>query len=86
VLLEEVLEWRKASASSRQDEGFTADSLVKDARTVMTALFAGRRIDFVTEVRGSAAGRYSGDARRIRQIMMILLQNASKYGREGGTQ
>lgn len=86
ALLEDVLEWRQISSSSREaNSSFSVGTMMTSIGSIVSPLLKARNIRLESVFKDDIADRVLvGDARRIQQTLLVLLQNSSKYCNEGG--
>ena len=86
-LINEVLDVSKieSGALTLEEAEFDLRALVREAVELVRLSLESRRQTLSVEIDGAVHPRVLGDARRISQILVNILTNASKYTGEGGT-
>ncbi|MCB4454621.1 ATP-binding protein [Leisingera sp. McT4-56] len=84
-VINDVLDFSKIQADkiSLHDAPFSLQDLVQDVGTLLWARAAYKGIDLRTDYPADAPHEFTGDASKIRQILMNLLGNAIKFTEDG---
>ncbi|MDB5431754.1 MAG: sensor histidine kinase/response regulator [Caulobacter sp.] len=85
-VLNDLLDLSKVEASTLDLEpvAFDLEHLVRGVAAIYRPLAAKKDLGFEFEISDAAAGRYLGDAGRIRRVLYSLADNAVKFTQTGG--
>jgi signal transduction histidine kinase/FixJ family two-component response regulator len=85
AIVNDVLDLAKVEAGKVELENrpFDLEATIRQAEASFEAIALSKGIEFTSSVDESAAGRYVGDALRLRQVLANLISNAVKFTDEG---
>jgi len=86
AILSSILDLSKIEAGQIEIESyeFELGEVLSAACAPFATLAAQKGVDFVVEAESGAAGRWCGDAMRLRQVLTNLVSNAVKFTETGG--
>ncbi|MDR0648643.1 MAG: response regulator [Synergistaceae bacterium] len=84
-IINDILDFSKIESGNLQitSSAYCAASLLNDVMTIIRVRLADSGVRFITSIAPDIPSRITGDAGRIRQILLNLLSNAVKYTKDG---
>jgi signal transduction histidine kinase/HPt (histidine-containing phosphotransfer) domain-containing protein len=84
-IINDILDFSKLSSGKYdiEDENYTVASLTNDVVNIISTRVADSEIEFIVVVDPATPTMLRGDADRIRQIILNLLNNAAKFTKQG---
>ncbi|MDR2471288.1 MAG: response regulator [Treponema sp.] len=85
TIINDILDFSRIESGGLQitEVPYELSSLLNDVLSIMKIYLSGKSIRFLAEIDSRLPRQLSGDAGRVRQVMVNLLSNAIKYTREG---
>jgi len=86
TIINDILDFSKIEARRLElaPAPFSLDTILRDTEALLLHKFKEKRIEYFCEKRGSFPRMVTGDPDRLKQILLNLLSNASKFTIEGG--